>query len=381
MSAATRRSECNGETVLFMAIEVSDKTWKVGTTVSPAQKARTKNVPGGDVEALRREIQRAKKRFGMAEETQVVSCYEAGREGFWIHRWLESEGVINAVVDPASIDVNRRKRRAKTDRLDVFMLLSNLMRWWAGEKKTWSVVVVPTERDEDARHFHRERGTLKKERTAHTNRMKCLLKLYGISQQKIDGNFVEQLGKHRLRDGSPLPPQIRQRLEREYQRLAFVESQIELLARQRSEALRHSKDERIAKVRKLTQLKGAGEVGSWTLVMEIFGWRKFDNRRQVGSLAGLTGTPSDSGATNREQGIDKAGNAQVRALLIEMAWSWVRYQPDSEITIWFNRKFGGAGKRHRRIGIVGVARRLLIAFWRYLEQDIEPKGAIIFKTP
>ena len=381
MCTATRRNECIGETVLFMAVEVSDKTWKVGTTVSPAQKARTKNVPGGDVEALRREIQRAKRRFGLTEETQVVSCYEAGREGFWIHRWLESEGVMNAVVDPASIDVNRRKRRAKTDRLDVFKLLSNLMRWWAGEKKTWSVVVVPTKGDEDARHFHREREILKKERTAHTNRMKCLLKLHGINLRKIDEGLAEQLDKLRLRDGSPLPPQLRQRLDREYQRLVFVEDQIELLARQRREALRTSKDERIAKVRKLTQLKAAGEVGSWTLVMEIFGWRKFDNRRQVGSLAGLTGTPSDSGATNREQGIDKAGNAQVRALMIEMAWSWVRYQPDSDITIWFNRKFGGAGKRHRRIGIVGVARRLLIAFWRYLEQDIEPKGAIIFKAP
>jgi len=380
MSAVTRKDECNGETVLFMALELSDHTWKVGTTVSPAQKARTKNVTGGDLEALSEEIRRAKKRFDLAEETQVVSCYEAGREGFWIHRWLESEGVINAVVDPASIDVNRRKRRAKTDRLDVFKLLSNLMRWWAGEEKTWSVVVVPSMNDENARHFHRERKTLKKERTAHINRMKGLLKLHGISQKKIEGDFVEQLGKLRLRDGSPLPPQLRQRLDREHQRLVFVESQIGLLARQRSEALRRSTDERIAKVRKLIQLRGAGEVGAWTLVMEIFGWRVFQNRRQVASLVGLTGTPSDSGNTDREQGIDKAGNAHVRALLIEMAWSWVQWQPDSEITLWFNRKFGGAGKRHRRIGIVGVARRLLIAFWRYLEQDVEPKGAIIFKT-
>ncbi len=379
MSAATRRDECNGETVLFVALELSNKTWKVGTTISPAQKARIKNVAAGDVEELKKEIGRAKKRFGVPEEGQVVSCYEAGRDGFWIHRWLESEGVINVVVDPASIDVNRRKRRAKTDRLDVHKLVSSLMRWWAGEDKTWSVVVVPTVEDEDARHFHRERNTLKKERTAHINRMKGLLKLHGISQERIGGGFVEELDSLRLRDGSPLPPQLRMRLEREYERFAFIESQLELLAEQRREALRRSEDERIAKVRKLIQLRGVGEVGAWNTVMEIFAWRVFSNRGQVGSFVGLTGTPSDSGDVEREQGIDKAGNPHVRALLIEMAWSWVQWQPDSEITQWFNRKFGAAGKRHRRIGIVGVARKLVIAFWRYLEQDVKPKGAIIFE--
>jgi len=377
MSAVTRREECSGEPVLFMALELSDKTWKVGTTIDPSQRARTKNVPGGDLEALRDEIVRAKRRFGLAEETQVVSCYEAGREGFWIHRWLESEGVINAVVDPASIDVNRRKRRAKTDRLDVFKLVSNLMRWWAGEEKVWSVVVVPSMRDEDARHFHRERETLKKERVAHINRIKCLLKLHGICLKRIEEDFVKQLGELRMRDGSALPPQFRQRLEREHHRLAFVDKQIKILARQRSEALRRCTDERVAKVRKLIQLRGTGEIGSWIVVMELFAWRHFGNRRQLASLVGLTGTPSDSGDTNREQGIDKAGNALVRKVLIEMAWSWVRWQPDSEITQWFNKKFGGSGKRHRRIGIVGVARRLLIAYWRYLEQDVTPKGAII----
>jgi len=379
MSAATRRDECNGETVLFMALELSNKTWKVGTTISPAQKARIKNVAAGDVEGLRKEIARAKKRFGVPEEGQVVSCYEAGRDGFWIHRWLESEGVINAVVDPASIDVNRRKRRAKTDRLDVHKLVSSLMRWWAGEDKTWSVVVVPTVEDEDARHFHRERNTLKKERTAHINRMKGLLKLHGISQKRVGAGFVEELGGLRLRNGRPLPRQLRMRLEREYERLSVIESQLELLAEQRREALRRSEDERIVKVRKLIQLRGVGEIGAWNTVMEIFAWRVFANRGQVGSFVGLTGTPSDSGDVEREQGIDKAGNPQVRALLIEMAWSWVQWQPDSEITQWFNRKFGAAGKRHRRIGIVGVARKLVIAFWRYLEQDVKPKGAIIFE--
>lgn len=262
MIAATRRDECKAETVLFMALELSDNKWKVGTTVAPAQKPRTKDIAGGDLEAL-------------------------------------SEG---------------------------------------------------------------------------------LLKLHGIYQSSVGEDFVEQLGRYQLRDGSPLPPQIRQRLEREFQRLTFIESQIELLADQRREALRRSKDQRIAKVRKLVQLRGVGEVGSWNVVMELFAWRVFENRRQVGSLVGLTGTPSDSGDSDKEQGIDKAGNAQLRALLIEMAWNWVRWQPNSDITLWFNRKFGGSGRRSRRIGIVGVARRMLIAFWRYLEQDVEPKGAIVFKS-
>lgn len=378
MSAAARIDECSGEDVLFVALELSKKTWKVGSTVAPAQRPREKNVPGGKLAALEEEIRRAKKRFGLPETAQVVCCYEAGRDGHWIHRYLVSRGVINVEVDPASIDVNRRKRRAKTDRLDVEKLLSNLMRWWAGEHKVWSVVVVPSVADEDARHIHRERETLKKERTAHINRIKGLLIALGIRVETITKRFSAQLGDLHLVDGSPLPPQLRQRLEREYERLELVDQQLATLAKQRREALQHSTSNTFQKVRKLNSLRGIGERGSLTLVGEMLGWRTFDNRRQVGSFAGLTGTPSDSGETGHEQGIDKAGNPRVRAVLIEMAWSWIRWQPHSEITLWFNRRFAGAGKRHRRVGIVGVARRLLIALWRFLEQDIVPAGAIVF---
>ncbi len=378
MSAATRIDECSGEGVLFVALELSKKTWKVGSTVAPAQRPREKNVPGGKPTALEEEIRRAKKRFGLAETAQVVCCFEAGRDGHWIHRYLVSRGVINVEVDPASIDVNRRKRRAKTDRLDVEKLLSNLMRWWAGEHKVWSVVVVPTVADEDARHFHRERDALKRERTRHINRIKGLLMAQGVRVETISKSFGAQLEGFHLYDGSPLPPQLRQRLEREYERLELVDQQLAVLAKQRREALKHSTSDSVQKVRDLNSLRGIGERGSWTLVGEMFGWRTFNNRRQVGSFAGLTGTPSDSGDSDREQGIDKAGNPRVRAVLIEMAWSWVRWQPHSEITLWFNRKFAGAGKRHRRVGIVGVARRLLIALWRFLEQGIVPAGAIVF---
>lgn len=380
MSAVARSIDCSNEPVLFVALELSDATWKVASSVEPAQKPRIKNVKGGDIDALMKELGRAKKKFGLAEDAQVVSVYEAGREGFWIHRSLEAEGVRNIVIDPASVQVNRRKRRRKTDRLDVLRLLSNLMRWWSGEQKVWSVVEVPGVEDEDARHFHREWQTLKDERTAHTNRIKGLLKLHGIRVTRIGKEFASQLGEFRLKDGSPLPPQLRQRLERECDRLAVLEEQIRLLERQRREALRSSDDERIEKVRRLIQCRGVGPISAWVVVMELLAWRTFRNRRQIASLVGLTGTPSDSGNDEHEQGIDKAGNARVRSVMIELAWSWVRWQPNSNITLWFNRKFGAGGKRHRRVGIVGVARRLLIALWRYVEQGVDPSGAIIFKS-
>ena len=380
MVATARSVEHNAEEVLFVALELSEAKWKIGTTVSPGQKAREKTIDAGDLESLAKEIERAKKRFGLPESALVVSCYEAGRDGFWIHRHLESLGVRNVVVDPASIDVNRRKRRAKTDRLDVGKLLSNLMRWWSRERKVWSVAAVPTEEDEDARHFHREHETLKKERTAHINRIKGLLKLHGLTLKRIGKKFVKELGELRLWDGSGLRPQLRQRLEREYQRLEMVNEQLRVLARQRQEALRRSEDARLEKIRKLIGLRGIGELSAWPIVMELFGWRIFSNRRQIGSLVGLTGTPYDSGASSRELGIDKAGSGRLRALMTEVAWNWTRYQPRSALTVWFNERFANGGKRLRKIGIVAVARKLLIAIWRYLEQDIIPKGAIVEKA-
>jgi transposase len=379
MITAARSDECSAEGVLFMALELSGKTWKVGTTVGLGQKPREKTVDAGDLKGLEEEIRRAKSRFGLAETSKVVSCYEAGRDGFWIHRFLVSKGVESIVVDPASVQVNRRRRRAKTDRLDVRKLVTNLIRWWEGEEKVWSVVEIPEVSDEDARQFHRELETLKRERTSHTNRIKSLLACQGVRLGKVGQGFVDWLDSVRLWDGSKLPGQLRARLEREYQRFEAVTEQILVLARQRREALRVSQDKRIKKVRKLKRMKGVGENGSWLLVMELFGWREFRNRRQVGSLAGLTGTPFDSGAGDREQGIDKAGNIRVRAVMIELAWCWLRFQPDSRLSRWYQAKFGGAGKRLRKVGIVALARKLLIAFWRYVEQDVVPEGAIIQK--
>lgn len=377
MSAA-RHVEYTSDPVLFLALELSAAKWKVGTTVGFGQKPREITIEAGDLDGLTEEITRAKERFDLPAEARVVSCYEAGRDGFWIHRWLEAQGVENAVVDPASVAVDRRKKRAKTDRLDLAMLMRCLIRWFGGEAKVWSVVQVPSVKDEDDRQLHRELRGLKSERTRHTNRIKCLLISQGVKIPAKAG-FIGQLQDCRIWDGSPLPEHLVCRLEREYGRLEVVREQILLLERQRRVALRESEDEKVEKVRQLTRLRGVAYNSSWLFVMEFFGWRQFKNRREVGALAGLTPTPHESGDMSRELGIDKAGNPRIRTMAIEIAWCWLRFQPQSELSQWFNRRFANGGSRARRIGIVALARRLLVALWRYVDQGVVPAGAILSK--
>jgi transposase len=376
MTTAARSEQVSAGEVLFVALELGNSRWKVGSTIGLGQKPREKTVQGGDVAGVLEEIQRARKRFGLGGQTQVVSCYEAGRDGFWLHRKLVSEGVANIVIDPASMGVDRRKKRAKTDRIDLGKLLNHLVRWHGGESKVWSVVNVPAVGDEDARWFHREQEELSRERTAITNRIKGLLVTQGV-RIPVGSDLVEQLEGVRLWDGSRLPPQLRARICREHQRLELIRAQMKELAKQRREALRRTADVRMEQVRKLRRLRGVGDTGAWIMVMEFFAWRKFRNRRQVASLAGLTSTPYDSGDGSRDQGIDKAGNRRVRVVAVELAWCWLRFQPRSELAVWFEQRFAGRGKKGRRIGIVALARKLLIAWWRYLEQDIVPAGAVL----
>lgn len=375
---AARHIEYTSDPVLFMALELSAAKWKIGMTVGLGQKPREIQVDAGDLDGLMEEIAKAKERFGLPADARVVSCYEAGRDGFWIHRWLEAQGVENVVMDPASVQVDRRKKRAKTDRLDLGMLIRCLVRWFGGEPKVWSVVQVPSVKDEDDRQLHRELQTLKSDQTRHTNRIKSLLISQGVKIPIADG-FVERLRSCRVWDGSLLPEQLVCRVEREYQRLEVVQEQIAHLEKQRREMLKNPRDEKLAMVRKLMLLRAIAYNSSWLFVMEFFGWRQFKNRRQVGSLAGLTPTPFGSGSIDREQGIDKAGNPRIRAMAIEIAWCWLRFQPQSELSKWFQRRFGNGGKRARRIGIVALARRLLVALWRYLDQGIVPEGAILHK--
>jgi transposase len=371
-----RPGEYTGNQVMFMAFELSAEKWKVGTTIGIGQKPRERSIDAGDLERLLEEIAEAKARFDLPADTRVVSCYEAGRDGFWLDRWLRKQKIENVVIDPASVHVDRRKKKAKTDRLDLGKLLRTLIRWYDGEPKMWSVVQVPSVKDEDDRQLHRELQSLKKEQTRHVNRIKSLLVSQGV-KIALRKNFVEMLKRCRGWDGSPLPEHLVGRLEREYQRLEIVRQQILQLEAERREALKVSTDEKMEKVRQMKRLRGIGINSSWLFVMEFFGWREFENRRQVGSLAGLTPTPHESGAMSRELGIDKAGNPRIRSMAIEIAWSWLRFQPQSELSLWFERRFGSGGKRARKIGIVALARRLLVALWRFVDQGVVPAGALL----
>ena len=360
--------------VLLVAFELSEKNWKLGFTTGHGQKPRERGCAARNQTRLLQEVAQAKKRFGLPESAPVVSCYEAGREGFWLHRFLQAQGITNHVVDSSSIEVNRRQRRAKSDGLDVRKLLSMLMRFHHGERDVWRVVHVPTVEAEDQRHLHRDLETLKQERASTTTRIKGLLSSQGIRLTSLS-KLPEQLDALRLWDGSPIPSGLRRRVLRVYAHYQFLSEQIAELEAERRTLLQSAQEASIEKVRQLMQLKGIGINGAWLLVMEFFGWRELKNRREVGSLAGLTPTPYQSGERAREQGITKSGNRHVRWMTMELAWSWVRYQPQSALSCWFRERFGGGGKRLRRIGIVAVARKLLIALWRFLKTGVLPEGA------
>jgi transposase len=306
----------------------------------------------------------------------VVSCYEAGREGFWLHRFLLAYGITNHVVDSSAIEVSRRQRRAKSDGLDVRKLLSMLIRYHDGEQQVWQVVKVPTVEAEDQRHLHRDLETLKRERASTTTRIKGLLSRQGLRVTSLN-KLPEQLDALRLWDGSPMPPGLRRRVLRVYAHHQFLSEQIAEVEAERRARLQTSSDASTEQIRQLMLLKGIGINGAWLLVMEFFGWRAFKNRREVGGLAGFTPTPYQSGESAREQGITKSGNRHVRWMTTELAWSWLRFQPESALSVWFRERFGGGSKRLRRIGIVAVARKLLIALWRFLETGALPEGAVL----
>jgi len=367
-----REGTTNGRE-LHMAMELSNSKWKLGFG-DGGVRVREKNIPARDLDALGEAISRAKKKFKLAEEARVVSCYEAGRDGFWLHRYLESVGIESLVVDSASIEVSRRKRKKKTDRLDVKKLLRMLIRHHGGEKDVWSIVRVPSARDEDERRLHRERGRLKQESTAHINRIRSLLVTHGIQLSKLR-DLPTRLEEIRLWDGSPLPGELKGELEREWERLEQVWRQLSEVEGKQKKRVKEKTTPKMEQVDQLMWLKSINVVTAWTLVMEFFGWRSFANRRQLGSLAGLTGTPFDSGEGDREQGISKAGNKRIRTLMIELAWRWLYFQPNSKLTLWYKQRFAHGSKRMRKVGIVALARKLLVDLWRYLEDGVVPEGA------
>jgi len=374
----TTRIEQYSETTtnLYLAFELGSPNWKLAFSIGLAQKARLRTIAVQDLEALQKEIAAAKKRFHLPEETRVFSCYEAGRDGFWLHHHLTSSGVGNSVVDSSSIEVNRRKRRAKTDRLDAEKLVEMLIRFhYFGNKKIWSIVRVPSPEEEDRRQMHRERQALKKEKDRTMNRIRGLLATQGLRLGSTINLTEGKLASLRLWDKSPLPARLRNRLKREWDHVTFLKNQLAALEKERREEMRQAEEPDVEKIEALRKLRGIGAVSSWVMVREFFGWRKFRNAKEVGSLAGLTGTPFNSGTGKRDQGISKAGNRHIRGVTVELAWAWTRYQPKSALTQWFLERFAKGGKGARKVGIVAVARRLLIALWRFLEWGVIPEGA------
>jgi transposase len=375
MTAAFTGKPSTGGSVLHLAFELGWTHWKLAFTVGLGQPPRVRTIAARDLVALEQEIAKARKRFQLPAATPVVSCYEAGRDGFWLHRYLAARGIANSVVDSASIEVNRRKRRVKSDKLDATKLVTMLIRYHAGERKVWSVVWVPGVADEDQRQLHRELQELKDDRTRHTNRIRGLLASQGLAPDTVDELLPPWLAAARLWDGTALGTDLRRRLVREYERWQFVQRQILDLAKERRRRIRCDDTPHVDQVRCLLGLAGIGVNGAWLLVYEFFAWRKLQNRKQAGALVGLTGTPYQSGGSEHEQGISKAGSKRMRTRLVELAWCWLRWQPESALSQWYLRRFGTGKGAARKIGIVALARKRFIARWRYLERGAVPTGA------
>jgi transposase len=361
---------------LYMALELSGAKWKVA--IGDGKRAPSQHtLKAADVLGLLGVVEKAKKRCKLTGAVRVLSCYEAGCDGFWLHRWLLEQGIDNVVVDSSSIEVNRRARRAKSDGLDAAKLYEMLVRYAGGEQRVWRVVRVPTVEQEDARRLHRELERLNKERNAHLSRMRSLAVLHNVHLERIGGRGwglrLEQLQGR-------LPAALWQEIARESRRLELVTTQIAVVERSRKEQL-EAMLKQGGPLAALLRLRAIGVQSAWVLVRELFGWRQFGNRRELAGCVGVSPSAYDSGDSEQEQGISKAGNRRVRSLLVELAWLWLRYQPHSALSQWFARRFGSGGKRMRRIGIVALARRLLVALWRYLEQGVIPPGAQLKAQP
>jgi len=375
LTPATQTSPYRDPRCLYMAIELSASKWRVAFSAG-GQRIREKTIRAGDRGKLLGEIWAGKKRFGLAEDAKVLSCYEAGRDGFWVDRLLRGLGVENVVIDAASIKVDRRARRAKTDKIDARQLLADLIRHHRGEKDVWRVVRVPSEEQEDKRRLHRDLERLKKEKTQHRARILSLFATQGVQPCNLKAVLAE-LDAVRIWNGEPLPPALKAEIERERDRLRLVEDQIRAITKGQRDQLKQPNSPELRMIKMLAMLRGVGIDSAWILVMEFFAWREFSNRGQVGGAAGLGGTPYNSGSTKNEQGINKAGNPLVRTRMVELAWLWIRLQPHSELSQWFMRRFAGGGSRMRRVGIVAVARKLLIGLWHFVEHGAVPRGAII----
>jgi transposase len=365
---------------VYVAIELSLKNWLAALQSPRQERASRHKLAAADGRGLWAMIERERTallRSGHSE-VRVVTCYEAGRDGFWLHRFLLAHGAESQVVDPGSVLVNRRARRAKSDRLDVEGLLRLVIRHDAGDRHLGRMVAVPSVAEEDARRPGRERQRLLSERTAHNNRIQGLLATHGAyGYRPLRGDRWVRLAALRCADGQPLPAQVRSEIERELHRLEYVDAQIAALEKQRAAdiAAAPADDGAVRQLKALRRLRGFGIEFSSMLAREVY-YRRFANRRQVASYVGLTPSPFLSGATDHEQGIAKAGNRRARSTAIELAWLWLRHQPDSALSRWFHARLGAnKSRRLKCILIVALARKLVVALWRYLTTGLLPQGA------
>jgi transposase len=365
---------------IFVAIELSQKTWLVTIHSPDKDKISRQKVQGGDhvnlLALIDRVRDRAARTLGVA--SVVVSCYEAGYDGFWLHRLLQAAGITNYVFDPSSIAVDQRARRVKTDRIDGEKMLRTLMAYLRGEPRVVRIVRVPTPEQEDARRYTRERDRLTREQTAHTNRIKALLRLHGFAVgNPRRRDWLIWLAAQRDWQGQEVPPRILTEIEHEHARLMLVRKQLEALAQAPAAAdLTPAAAEMTRRSELLLRLKSLGPAFATTLTQEVF-YKDFHNRREVASYFGLAPSPWQSGGTDRDQGISKAGNPRARCSAVELSWLWLRHQPDSELSQWFRQRTLNASKRTKRIAIVALARKLMVALWRYLTTGLVPAGAML----
>ncbi|WP_010661051.1 IS110 family transposase [Brucella anthropi] len=376
--SAERVNDC------YVALELSQRTWLIRFLLPGTEKGQIMRVAGGDAGALLSALGRIGRLAGtrLAAECTMVSmrvCYEAGYDGFWLARYLIDRGIDTTILDPSSFLVSRRGRRVKTDRIDVEAMVFTLKAYLLGDRSVCRPVRLPSVAEEDAKRLSRERTQLKKERTRHVNRIRALLVLHGIRSVPglWGGRWKEALSNIRTGDGRELGRFIFRELCRQFERLDLVHSQLKSLEKERIQACEtEGAINDSGKIRVLKQLDGIGEVGATQLVAEVY-HRTFKNRKHLASYLGLSPSPYSSGEVHRDQGISTAGNKQARVMLVELAWCWLKYQPQSELTRWYRARFSGHGSRSGKVGIVALARKLAIAFWRFIEDGVVPEGATL----
>jgi transposase len=366
------------EHTLYAALELSKNSWLLAIQFPDRDNPSLHPIKGGDADGLMAKLDAARERLAKVsgQVPKVMLCYEAGYDGFWLTRFLEHRGIDCLVMDPASLQVDRRARRVKTDRIDVEKLLHTLIAWCRGERHVCSMVVIPSVEEEDLRRSHRERNRLVRERTAHINRIKGLLFAQGIRGINIKSRYKTLTPANLVTgDGRALPERLGREIAREIERLALVQAQLAEVERERDQAPTPCEaTER--KRHQLLRLNGIGVASAPILAREVY-YRQFANRRQVASYLGLAPSAYDSGESRRSQGISKAGNSLVRVVMIQTAWLWLKHQPQSALSQWFHHRTEGQSKRMRCVMIVALARKLAVALWRYLELGLIPHGATL----